>query len=200
MGGFFHCELLGLRSYAQNMTAKHRIMISKSRRGSIAPHISKLGHAAVLMNYLVTSTMPIRGCFTASGHVESIDHYNRAEHVSDPPLAPDELTADRLIPDHTRAQGSFDVPRSKSLGPRPRRRYFAMEKCSNDIAPLGSRDSASSSGGEPTRVKGLRFARWARAIGGSRCSYPPVRLRDSLKVTCSKNGARTLLACDSAAT
>jgi len=91
----------------------------------------------------------------------------------------------------------LDVPSLKSL---PKTAVVVTcEKCSKIIAPLGFKDVRELKWGETTTVKGLTIRAMGARHWGRR--WPPFGEDYGFNsYVLEKNGARTLLACDSAAT
>jgi L-ascorbate metabolism protein UlaG (beta-lactamase superfamily) len=194
----FPLALLGLRSYAQNMTANHShpdLDLASWPDSSLT--ISNLGHAAVLMNYFGTRVIADPSLFSRVGmSIDSIITIGPKRHV-DPPLAPADLQhLDLILITHAHMD-HLDIPSLKSL---PKTAVVvACEKCSKIIAPLGFKDVRELKWGETTSVKGLTIRAMGARHWGRR--WPPFGEDYGFNsYVLEKNGARTLLACDSAAT
>jgi len=194
----FSLALLGLRSYAQNMTASHShpdLDPASWPDGSLT--ISNLGHAAVLMNYFGTRAIADPSLFSRVGmSIDSIITIGPKRHV-DPPLAPAELQQIDLILITHAHMDHLDIPSLKSL---PKTAVVVTcEKCSKIIAPLGFKDIRELKWGETTSVKGLTI----RAMGARHWGRRWPLFGEDYgfnSYVLEKNGARMLLACDSAET
>jgi L-ascorbate metabolism protein UlaG (beta-lactamase superfamily) len=188
----------GLKSYAQNMTANHSHPdLDPTSWPDNSLTISNLGHAAVLMNYFGTRVISDPSLFSRVGlSFDSIITIGPKRYV-DPPLAPDELQQLDLILITHAHMDHLDVPSLKTL---PKTAVVVTcEKCSKIIAPLGFKDVRELKWGETTTVKGLTIRAMGARHWGRR--WPPFGEDYGFNsYVLEKNGARTLLACDSAAT
>jgi L-ascorbate metabolism protein UlaG (beta-lactamase superfamily) len=194
----FPLALLGLRSYAQNMTASHSHPdLDPASWPDSSLTISNLGHAAVLMNYFGTRVIADPSLFSRVGmSIDSIITIGPKRHV-DPPLAPAELQQLDLILITHAHMDHLDIPSLKSL---PKTAVVVTcEKCSKIIAPLGFKDVRELKWGETTSVKGLTIRAMGARHWGRR--WPPFGEDYGFNsYVLEKNGTRTLLACDSAET
>jgi L-ascorbate metabolism protein UlaG (beta-lactamase superfamily) len=194
----FPLVLLGLRSYAQNMTANHSHPdLDPASWPDNSLTISNLGHAAVLMNYFGTRAIADPSLFSRVGmSIDSIITIGPKRHV-DPPLAPDELQQLDLILITHAHMDHLDIPSLKSL---PKTAVVVTcGKCSKIIAPLGFKDVRELKWGETTSVKGLTIRAMGARHWGRR--WPPFGEDYGFNsYVLEKNGTRTLLACDSAET
>jgi len=194
----FPLALLGLRSYAQNMTANHSHPdLDPASWPDSSLTISNLGHAAVLMNYFGTRAIADPSLFSRVGmSIDSIITIGPKRHV-DPPLAPAELQQLDLILITHAHMDHLDIPSLKSL---PKTAVVvACQKCSKIIAPLGFKDVRELKWGETTTVKGLTIRAMGARHWGRR--WPPFGEDYGFNsYVLEKNGTRTLLACDSAET
>jgi len=84
----FPLALLGLRSYAQNVTVNHSLPdLDPASWPNSSLTISNLGHAAVLMNYFGTRAIADPSLFSRVGmSIDSVITIGPKRHV-DPPLA-----------------------------------------------------------------------------------------------------------------
>jgi L-ascorbate metabolism protein UlaG (beta-lactamase superfamily) len=190
--------LIGLRSYAQTMTANHpHPDLDPASWPDTALTISNLGHAALLMNYFGTRVITDPSLFPRVGlSIDSIVTIGPKRFV-DPPLAPAELQQLDLILITHAHMDHLDIPSLKAL---PKTAVVvACENCSKIIAPLGFKDVRELKWSESTTVKGLTIRAMGARHWGRR--WPPFGGDYGFNsYVLEKNGHRMLLACDSAET
>lgn len=158
--------------------------------------IATLGHASVLMNYFGVRVISDPSLYDRVGLSFDSVLTIGPHRFTEPPLRASDLqTVDVILVTHAHMD-HLDIPSLKAMPKNAA--VITCENCASLIAPLGFSDVRELRWGESTEVHGLKVTAMGAKHWGKRWPWGPAYGFNSFVL--EKNGARLLLACDSAYT
>ncbi|HEY6393970.1 MAG TPA: MBL fold metallo-hydrolase [Candidatus Binataceae bacterium] len=194
---FLAIALAFAAAYAENMDAMIKVETPRPDTWlDNALTIATLGHASVLMNFFGVRAVSDPSLYDRVGLSFDSVLTIGPHRVTEPPLrAADLQNVDVILVTHAHMD-HLDLPSLKAL---PKNAVvITCEKCAALIAPLGFSDVRELKWGDSTEVRGLKVTAMGARHWGKRWPWGSEYGFDSFVL--EKNGARMLLACDSAYT